>query len=140
MAGPAVATATAASSMDVVKEYSTGPLAVRAVRKLNVLALSLLIVPLRLWDAPQVLLSRRQVTAVQREDVPRYADPGQVADLLAAVRVDSDVAAAEPFLRRDLTITAAARPAPRARPPANLIGVLYPAGRILLAAIIEEGA
>jgi hypothetical protein len=40
--------------------------------------------------------------AVQREDVPTYADPGQVADLLAAVRVDSDVAAAEPFLRRDL--------------------------------------
>src|SRR4029450_567786 len=97
MARPAVATATAASSMDVVKEYSTGPCAVHAVRKLNVFALSLLIVPLDRWDTPQVLLSR-QVTAVQREDVPRYADPGQVADLLAAARVDSDVAAAEPLL------------------------------------------
>jgi hypothetical protein len=96
MARPAVATATAASSMDVVKEYSTGPLAVRAVRKLNVLALSLLIVPLRLWDTPHVLLSRRQVTAVQREDVPTYADPGQVADLLAAARVDPDVGGTVP--------------------------------------------
>ena len=38
-----------------------------------------------------------------------YADPGQVADLLAAARADPDVAAAEPFLRRDLIITAAAR-------------------------------
>jgi hypothetical protein len=123
--------------MDVVKEYSTGPCAVHAVRKLNVFALSLLIVPLDRWDTPQVLLSR-QVTAVQREDVPRYADPGQVADLLAAARVDSDVAAAEPLLRRHLTIAAAARP-PRARRSANLTGVLYQAGR-MLAAIIEEAA
>lgn len=139
MAGPAVATATAASSMDVVKEYSTGPLAVRAVRKLNVLALSLLIVPLGPWDAPHVLLAR-QAAAVQREDVQMYAHPGQVADLLADARADPYVAAAEPFLRRDLTITAAARLAPRARRPTNLTGVLHPAGRIVLAAIIEEVA
>jgi hypothetical protein len=48
MARPAVATATAVSSMDVVNEYGTGPSAVHAVRKANVLALSLLIVPLGL--------------------------------------------------------------------------------------------
>jgi hypothetical protein len=107
MARPAVATATAVSSMDGVNEYAAGPSAVHAVRKVSVFALSLLIVPLGLWDAPQVLLSRR-VTAVQREDVQMYADPGQVADLLAAARANPIVAAAEPFLRRDLTITAAA--------------------------------
>ena len=139
MARPAVATATAVSSMDVVKEYAAGPSAVHTVRTVNVLAPSLLIVPLGLWDTPQVLLPR-QVTAVRREDVQMYAHQGQVADLLAAARADPDVAAAEPFLRRDLTITVATRPAPRARPPANLTGVLYPAGRVLLAAIIEEGA
>ncbi|HEX6759898.1 MAG TPA: hypothetical protein VF086_16070 [Propionibacteriaceae bacterium] len=64
----------------------------------------------------------RQVAAVQREDVQMYAHPGQVADLLAAARADPYVAAAEPFLRRHLTIIAAARLAPRARRPANLTG------------------
>ena len=77
---------------------------------------------------------------MQREDVQMYAHPGQAADLLAAARADPYVAAAEPFVRRDLTITTAARPAPRARRPAHLTGVLAPAGRIVLAAIIEEVA
>ena len=58
MAREAVATATAVRSMDVVKEYGTGPSAVRAVRKANVLALSLLIVALGLWDTPQALMPR----------------------------------------------------------------------------------
>jgi ABC-type glutathione transport system ATPase component len=35
MARPAVATATAVSSMDVVKEYGAEPSAVHAVRKVN---------------------------------------------------------------------------------------------------------
>ncbi len=139
MARPAVATATAVSSMDVVKAYGTGPSAVHAVRKVKVLALSRLIVALGLWETPQALMPR-QITAVQREDVRMYAHPSQVADLLAAASAVPDAAAAEPFLRRDLTITAAARPAPRARPPGNLTGVLHPAGRIVLAAIIEEVA
>jgi len=58
----------------------------------------------------------------------------------AAVATETAVSSMELFLRRDLTITAAARPAPRARRPANLTGVLHPAGRIVLAAIIEEVA
>jgi hypothetical protein len=124
--------------MDVVKDYGTDRR--RRTRSPEyVLALSLLIVPLGPWDAPHVLLAR-QAAAVQREDVQMYAHPGQVADLLADARADPYVAAAEPFLRRDLTITAAARLAPRVRRPANLTGVLHPAGRIVLAAIIEEVA
>lgn len=139
MARPAVATATADSSMDGVNEYAAEPSAVHAVRTVNVLALSLLTVPLG-YGTRRRYCCPAGSPRCGAKDVNMYAHPGQVADLLAAARADPGVAAAEPFLRRDLTITAAGWPAPSARPPANLTGVLYPAGHVLLAAIIESGA
>lgn len=73
-----------------------------------VLALSLLIVPVGLWDTLRVMLPH-QFTAVQREDLQLYANPGRLPQLLATARTDRDVAAAEPFARQDVTITAAGR-------------------------------
>jgi putative ABC transport system permease protein len=73
-----------------------------------VLALSLVIVPVGLWDTLGSQLAR-QFTTVQREDLQLYAQPGTLTGLLTTVRADPAVTAAEPFARTDVTIAAAGR-------------------------------
>jgi ABC-type lipoprotein release transport system permease subunit len=73
-----------------------------------ILALSLVIVPVGLWDTLHGQMAR-QFTTVQREDLQLYARPGGTPALLAAARADPQVAAAEPFARSDVTISAAGR-------------------------------
>lgn len=73
-----------------------------------ILALILVIVPIGLWDTLQTLIPR-QFTVVQREDLQVYPQPGQQPALLAAARADPDTAAAEPFGRQDVTISASGR-------------------------------
>jgi hypothetical protein len=139
MARPAVATATAVSSIDVVKEYGTGRSAVHAVRKANVLALRLLIVPLDLWDTPQALMPARPPRCSAKM---HRCTPSRVRWLTCSP--PPALTHMWPPRNRSCAGTSPSPPppglAPRARRPANLTGVLHPAGRIVLAAIIEEVA
>ena len=73
-----------------------------------ILALSLVIVPVGLWDTLRIQMAR-QFTIVQRDDLQLYASPGRAPALLTTARADRRVVAAEPFARTDVTITAAGR-------------------------------
>lgn len=61
----------------------------------------------------------RQNESIQLEDAEVPVTPGATSAVLAAVRADPDVAAAEPFARYDVTLPGAGRQYPdTARRPA----------------------